>query len=147
MRLDDLILLLRDLPVFESVDPEALRLLAFSAIRRHLRTGDILFRRGDPADGGFLVVSGEIVLDRSDDGAPSPHVFGPGSLIGQLALVAPLQRPATAVVRDGATVMYFSRELMTKVLEAHPESALAMRNYLARQTRQLADRLARVTGL
>jgi CRP-like cAMP-binding protein len=147
MRLDDLILLLRDLPIFESIDPEALRLLAFSAIRRQLRAGDILFRRGDPADGGFLVISGEIVLDRSDDGAPSPHVFGPGTLIGQLALVAPVQRPATAIARDGTTVMYFSRDLMTKVLEAHPESAMALRNFWARQTRQLADRLSRLSGL
>ncbi len=147
MRLDDLILLLRDLPIFESIDPEALRLLAFSAIRRQLRAGDILFRRGDPADGGFLVISGEIVLDRSDDGAPSPHVFGPGTLIGQLALVAPVQRPATAIARDGATVMYFSRDLMTKVLEAHPESAMALRSFWARQTRQLADRLSRLSGL
>ena len=61
--------------------------------------------------------------------------------------MAPIQRPATAVVRDSATVMYFSRDLMTKVLEAHPESALAMRNYLARETRQMADRLARISGL
>jgi CRP-like cAMP-binding protein len=147
MRLDDLIVMLRDLPIFESVDPEALRLLAFSAIRKQLRPGDILFRRGDPADGGFLVLNGDIVLDRSDDGAPSPHVFGPGSLIGQLALVAPMQRPATAVVRDTATVMYLSRDLMTKVLEAHPSSAVAIRNFIARQGRQLADRLSRIQGI
>ena len=147
MRLDELIVMLRDLPIFESVDPEALRLLAFSAIRKQLRPGDILFRRGDPADGGFLILSGDIVLDRSDDGAPSPHVFGPGSLIGQLALVAPIQRPATAVVRDGATVMYLSRDLMTKVLEAHPGSAVAIRAYIAKQGRQLAERLTRISGL
>lgn len=146
MRLDNLIVLLRDLPIFESVDPEALRLLAFSGVRRQLRAGDILFRRGDPAEGGFLVLSGDIVLDRSDDGAPSPHVYGPGTLIGQLALVAPIQRPATAVVRDAAQVHYLSRELMTKVLEAHPDSAIAIRNYLARQSRQLADRLSRISG-
>lgn len=147
MRLDTLILLMRDLPIFESVDPEALRLLAFSGVRKQLRPGDILFRRGDVADGGFIVLSGDVVLDRSDDGSPSPHVFGPGTLIGQLALVAPVQRPATAICRDAAQVHSLSRDLMTKVLEAHPESALAIRNYIARQSRQLAERLARITGL
>ncbi len=146
MRLDDVIEMLRAIPLFQPVDPEALRLLAFSAVRRQLRPGDILFRRGELAEGGCLVISGEIVLDRSDDGAPSPHVFGPGTLIGQLAMFAPLNRPATAIARDAAAVLMFSRELMLKVLDAHPESAATLRNTLTEQVRDLAMRVDRAAG-
>ena len=146
MRLDDVIEMLRAIPLFKPVDPEALRLLAFSAVRRQLRPGDILFRRGELAEGGCLVVSGEIVLDRTDDGAPSPHVFGPGTLIGQLAMFAPLNRSATAIARDAAAVLVFSRELMLKVLDAHPESAATLRHALTGQMRDLATQLGRVAG-
>lgn len=146
MRLDDIIAMLRAIPLFEPVDQEALRLLAFSAARRQLRPGDILFRRGDFADGGHLVVSGEIVLDRTDSGAPSPHVFGPGTLIGQLALFAPVERPATAIARGPTVVLTFTRDLMLKVLDAHPESAETLRRALMAEARGLAGRLARLAG-
>jgi CRP-like cAMP-binding protein len=146
MRLDDVIEILRAIPLFRPVDPEALRLLAFSAVRRQLRAGDILFRRGEAADGGLLVVSGEIVLDQADDGSPSPHVFGPGTLIGQLAMFAPVERPATALARDAAVVLVFTRDLMLKVLDAHPESASVLRDALAGQVRDFSARMGRAAG-
>lgn len=146
MRLDDVIDILKSIQLFRQVDPEALRLLAFSAVRRQLRPGDILFRRGEAAEGGFLVISGEVVLDQADNGSPSPHVFGAGALIGQLAMFAPLQRPATAIARDAAVVLVFSRDLMLKVLDARPESAAVLRDALARQIRDFAGRVERAAG-
>ncbi len=144
MRLDDVIFVLKGLPLFRKVEPEALRLLAFSATRRQLRAGDILFRRGDISDGGFLVLDGEIVLDPHDDGAPSPYVFRSGTLIGQSALFAPLERPATAIARDNSSLLVFSRELMARVLEAHPQSAVALRDALAEDARKLRDSISKV---
>ncbi|WP_150285861.1 Crp/Fnr family transcriptional regulator [Rhabdaerophilum calidifontis] len=141
MRLEDIIALLRTLPLFARVDVEALRLLAFSAVQRNLRPGDTLFRRGELADGGYLVVSGAIVLDRADDGSPSPHVFGAGTLLGQMALFAPIERPATALAREPTSVLAFSRDLMLKVLDAHPESAVILRDTLAAESRRLGERL------
>jgi CRP-like cAMP-binding protein len=144
MRLEDIIALLRTLPLFARVDVEALRLLAFSAVQRNLRPGDTLFRRGELADGGYLVVSGAVVLDRADDGSPSPHVFGAGALLGQMALFAPIERPATAVAREPTSVLAFSRDLMLKVLDAHPESAVILRDTLAAESRRLGERLQRL---
>jgi CRP-like cAMP-binding protein len=146
MRLDDIIDMLKALPLFQPVDPEALRLLAFSAARKQLRAGDILFRRGEIADSGYLVVSGEIVLDSRDDGSPSRDIFGAGTLIGQLAMFAPVERPATAVARDAASVLVFSRELMLKVLDAHPESAATLRDAIAGELRALTIKLRRIAG-
>ena len=143
MRLDDVIDLLKALPLFRNVDPEALRLLAFSAVRRQLRAGDILFRRGDAAEGGYLVISGEIVLDQADNGSPSSLVFGPGALIGQMALFTLLQRPATAIARDVSAVLVFSRELMLKVLDAHPRAAVQLKEALSREVRDFAERTRR----
>ncbi len=146
MRLDDVIEMLKAIPLFGSVDPEALRLLAFSGVRKQFRAGDILFRRGERADSGYLIVSGEVVLDPADDGSPSPYVFGPGTLIGQLAMFTPLERPATAITRDPVVALVFSRDLMLKVLDAHPESAAVLRDVLAGQVRGLSAKLRKVVG-
>lgn len=145
MRLDDVIFILKALPLFRKVEPEALRLLAFSAPRRQLRAGDILFRKGDLSDGGFLVLEGEVVLDPSDNGAPSSHVFRAGTLIGQAALFTPIDRPATAIAREPTQLLAFTRELIERVLDAHPRSALAVREALAEDTRKLAATLSKLT--
>ncbi len=57
MGLDDDIAILAAAPVFGFLDRDALRLLSFAAERRELRAGDRLFGRGEPADGGFVVMS------------------------------------------------------------------------------------------
>jgi len=144
MRLDDVIFVLKALPLFRRVEPEALRLLAFSATRRQLRAGDILFRKGDLSDGGFLVLDGEIVLDAADDGAPSPHVFRAGTLIGQAALFAPIDRPATGLAREPSQLLVFTRELVARVLDAHPRSALALRDAVADEARRLSGTLSKL---
>ena len=144
MRLDDVIFILKALPLFRRVEPEALRLLAFSAPRRQLRAGDILFRKGDLSDGGFLVVEGEIVLDAADDGAPSSHVFRAGTLIGQAALFAAIDRPATALAREPSQLLVFTRDLVERVLEAHPRSAMALRDAVADEARRLASTLSKL---
>lgn len=144
MRLDDVIFFLRALPLFREVEPEALRLLAFSAPRRPLRAGDILFRKGDLSDGGFLVLEGEIVMDTLDSGAPSPHVFRAGALIGQAALFAPIDRPATALAREPTQLLVFTRDLIERVLDAHPRSAIALRDAMAEEARQLSKALSKL---
>ena len=138
---DDLVHMLKALPLFRRVESEALRVLLFSGTQRVLRAGELLFRLGDRSDGAYLVLQGEIVLDRSDDGAPSPHVFGPGTLIGQAALFTTIERPATALARGNATVLALPQALMQRVLDAYPASATALREALAAEARHLAERL------
>ncbi len=95
MALDDDIAILAAAPLFGLMDRDALRLISFAAERRRLAPGAVLFSRGAPADGGFVVTSGIVVLEpRSPHGAPVEA--GPSALIGQTALFLPLERPSTA---------------------------------------------------
>lgn len=146
MRLEDSLPLLRALPLFANVGGETLRLLGFSATTRSYRAGDTLFRRGEAAEGALLIVEGQVVLDRADNGGPSTHVYGPGTLLGQSALFALVERPTTALARTGVTVLVIPRDLMLRVLDANPESATQMRATLARQTLELARAVERATA-
>jgi CRP-like cAMP-binding protein len=110
---------------------EALRLLAFAAETRILRAGDILFRKGDAADGAYIVLSGRIALDTRDDGAPAPGILESGALIGEIALFAEVLRPATAVAREASTVMRLPRAVMMRVLAEFPDGAEAVRRAIA----------------
>ena len=122
MALQDDVRNLASLPAFRHLDPEAIRLIAFSAETRILRNGDVLFRGGDTSDGGYVVLSGAIAMQ----GPPDTFVRAP-ALIGELALVAETLRPATAVARDPTSVLKVPRALYRRILAEYPESAARVR--------------------
>ena len=131
MPLEDDIATLTHAPLFELLDRDALRLVAFAAENRTLRAGDHLFRKGDRSDGGYVVSRGAIALDARDDGSPATFIAGPSALIGQAALFARIERPATALAREPSTVIRISPSLMRRVLEEFPAAAAAMREVMA----------------
>ena len=69
MALQDDVRTLASNPTLRDLEPDALRLIAFSAETRILRAGDVLFRVGDLSDGGYVVLSGGIALET--DGSPA----------------------------------------------------------------------------
>jgi CRP-like cAMP-binding protein len=125
---------LASIPAFRDLDVDALRIIAFSGETRILRAGDVLFRRNDPSDGGFVVLSGAIAMDTGR--GPASIVRAP-ALIGDTALLAETIRPATALAREPSSVLKISRAMFHRVLSEHPESADRLR-------RTFATRLAAV---
>jgi CRP-like cAMP-binding protein len=147
MALNDDIEVLGQAPLFHLLDRDALRLLAFAADHRSLRAGDVLFRKGDRSDGGYVVARGAVALDAAEDGSSPAFIAGPGALIGQTALFARLARPATATAREPSAVLRITPSLMRRVLEEFPSAAAAIEQALADDLAQLTDGLDRVRDL
>ncbi|MGO9673395.1 MAG: cyclic nucleotide-binding domain-containing protein [Methylocella sp.] len=131
MALEDDVATLARNAIFAPLAPDALRLLAFSAEPRTLRAGDILFRRDEPSNGGFVVLSGSIALDASDRGAAATRIVRPPALIGEIALLARTNRPATAIAREPSNVLRISQQLFRRVLGEDPAGAERLRQSLA----------------
>ena len=144
MALDDDIRNLSRIPIFAELEIEAQRLIAFAAEMRILRAGDVLFRRGDKSDGGFIVQSGSIALDPSDSGSPSPKIVGANGLIGETALLTETERPATAIAREPTTVLRVPRALFHRVLREFPASAQRLRRSLAGRLREFVGDLEKL---
>ena len=144
MALDRDVDMLAHVPLFANWEREALRLLAFAAETRLMRAGDVLFRRGEPADAGYLVVSGSVALDARDDGSPAGQVAGPGHLIGETALLIEIARPATAIARETTSVLRLPRRIVGRVLTEFPDSAERLRVEIATRLRGLSRELAGV---
>ncbi len=140
MALDDDVRNLARNASFAELEPEALRLLAFSAETRILRAGDILFRRGDPADAGFIVLSGSIGLSAGD--GTEERIVGPQSLIGDLAMLTETRRPVTARARESSSVLKVSRTLFHRILQEFPQSAERLRRQVAKNLQNFVGDLA-----
>jgi CRP-like cAMP-binding protein len=138
MALQDDVRNLASNPTLRDLEPDALRLIAFSAETRILRAGDTLFHIGDPSDGGYVVLSGGIALEM---GAGPALVARPPALIGDSALIAETARPCTAVAREASSVLKISRALFHRVLSEHPDSAERLRRSLGIRLLNLRDDL------
>jgi CRP-like cAMP-binding protein len=132
MSLDSDVKLLAGLPIFSSLDAEALKLIAFAAEARTFEAEDVLFRQGHLSFGGYVIVSGAVALD-SSQGEVATKIVGPGGLLGELALMVATRNPATAIARQNSKVLKISRALFLRTLAETPASAHRLRADLARE--------------
>ena len=144
MGLDDDIAILAAAPVFGYLDRDALRLLSFAAERRELADGDRLFTRGDPADGGFVVMSGTVRLDPA--GGP-PVRAGRSAVIGHLALFVRGERVADAQAEGPCELIRITPTLMRRVLEEFPTAAAEIHEALSQDLSGFTADLDRVRAL
>jgi CRP-like cAMP-binding protein len=124
----------------DALPREAVQLLAFSCEKRTLRAGESLFSEGDPADGAFFVLEGEIALKRSG----AERSVRPGVLIGVAALLTETVRPSDAAARGDAVVLRIPRETFKRVLAEFPESAAKVQKFMRARAGTLITRLEKV---
>lgn len=141
MALADDIRQLTEIAIFRHLESDALRLLAFSAETKLLRTGDVLFREAEPSDGAYFVTVGTFSLQAQHE--RTPLLVKAPALLGELALVTETVRPATVKAVGPSTVRRITRALFHRVLEESPESAVKIRAMLAARIGEYRDELAR----
>ena len=136
MSIDDDVALLERVPTLRLLGSAALRMLAIGSEQRDFERGDTLFSAGDEADAGYIVQHGAF---RIEDGGGAEMVAGPGALIGELALIVPMQRPSTALALEHSSVIRVARSLFQRVLESDPAAARRLRDEFANRTSQIAS--------
>jgi CRP-like cAMP-binding protein len=136
MSIEDDVILLERVPTLRLLGGDALRMLAIGSEQRNVARGDWLFSQGDEADSGFVVQRGAF---RIDDSAGAETIAGPGTLIGELALVMAMKRPSSAVALEPSTVIRIARSLFQRVLESDPAAARRLRDEFANRTSQIAS--------
>jgi len=136
MSIEDDVALLERVPTLRLLGMAALRMLAIGSEQRDVARGARLFDAGDEADAGFIVQRGAF---RVEDGGGAAIVAGPGALIGELALIAAMRRPSTAIALEDSSVIRIARSLFRRVLESDPAAARRLRDEVANRTSQIAS--------
>jgi CRP-like cAMP-binding protein len=137
---DDIAVLAR-IATFAQLGFSALQIVAIGSESKVLAEGETLFRAGETTDAGYVIQEGSLELIADDPSAPGA-TFGPGALIGELALVTETVFCATAVAAEPTTVMRISRSLFRKVLEGFPDAARVMRDRFSERASTVIDELS-----
>jgi CRP-like cAMP-binding protein len=131
MGLESDIAFFEQVPTFAVLGKQALRVLAIGAETRHLQSGTVLYYAGDLADGGYLVQDGSLLLEPGMPSEGREFIVGPGTLLGELALLTDMVCPMTATAQEPTVVIRISRSQFRKMLEGYPGSAKKLRDIMA----------------
>lgn len=140
MLLKDEVEMLRRIPLFSSVAPAKLKLLAFTSDRVSYRADQALFRQGDMGDAAYVILSGtaEVSVD-TPNGQIKVAEVEHDSIVGEIAILCDVLRTATVTASTPLEALRISKEHFLKLLSDYPEMTIEI-------MRVLASRLSHTTA-
>jgi len=144
---------LRSIPFFRNLPAVALEAVAGRLQPEHHPRGDVVFRQGEPGETMYMVVSGQVEVLAGADQAPLA-ALGPGSFVGELALLLGEPRSATLRVVADTWLWALHRADLDTLLSEYPVIGVELSRELGRRlvatSRQLvappATRFTAVAG-
>jgi len=109
--------------------------------RQFLRAGESVFHEGDSGEHAYIINTGEIRISRHSpegDELTLAHL-GRGELFGELALMDPAPRSATATAETHCELITLDRESFMAQLEADPARVRELFALMCRRIRSLDD--------
>ena len=116
---------------------------------RRYRKDRVIFGEGDPGADLYFVAAGRVSVGvNSPDGRfLALHVFGPGDVFGELALLDAGPRSADAIAQEPCELMLLSRTDFLQLVEAHPKVAIRLLQTLSRHLRRTNQQAAEIAFL
>jgi CRP-like cAMP-binding protein len=141
---DEDIAILEQVPMLRVLGRGVLRMIALGAETREVPAGEILFRPGERADCAYVVQDGIFQLSIDPGYSQRFTEAGPGSMLGEFALLAESAQPLSAIAQDHCTVIRISRSMFMKILQDDAGAATRLRDYVARRARQSVTEVLQV---
>ena len=140
---------LKQLPLFARLSPEAFERVADHLRLETYRTGQSLFRQGEPARSAFVVVEGWVKLSRvSQSGAETViHIFTRGQSLAEAAAMTGAAHEASAEAVSPSLVARLPGHCLTQLIAEQPDMANALLLSVAAQVSALMDEIESLKGV
>jgi len=109
---------LQKIGIFSSLNATHLRQIAALASEERYRTGDFVFREGEPGRKFYLIVEGRVRISRDVPGMGEEAlaILGPGSYFGEMSLIDDCPRSADARCHESCVLQTIGHEDMQELL-------------------------------
>lgn len=134
MAADEKLALIRSVPMFASCDDREIERIGMLAEEVDLPAGRVLFSQGDNASELFIVVSGQVRVER--DGAVLA-MRGPGEFFGEIALVSEGTRTASATCETDCRLFVLVHRDFHSLMDEFPNLKMRVLETLAQRVRTL----------
>lgn len=138
---------LRTIPMFRTIEPGKLRLLAFISERITFPPGEVICTQGEMGDSAFIILSGrgEVVVDAGGEERKVAEITK-NDVVGEMALLTESPRTATVRADTEVTALTISKDNFFRILQEFPEVSLEVMRVLARRLERTTRDLAEVRG-
>jgi signal-transduction protein with cAMP-binding, CBS, and nucleotidyltransferase domain len=144
MALDKVVAPLLRQPLFAGLKPQQLTEIARHAERVKFRDGDVITQAGSPADGAYLIVSGEAERQPQSGSFDLAERVEEGSLIGELGMLMEHTYGVTVVARGRVHCLKIAREAMLEQMREDEALARHFRLLIEGRLTQAAAELRRI---
>src|SRR5690606_36587702 len=98
-----------------------------------------------PADCAYVIVAAKVVLYREQDGeAVALSRVGPGTLLGELALITDTRRLTYAAAETDVELIRLNRSLFRRILEEYPETAAELHRRMLEELQAFLQKIERL---
>lgn len=123
---------LRHVPLFSATPDAVLAGMASAVEEVAFGPGDVLMEAGAVEDWLFVLVTGAVEVVRSDRVVR----LGAGSVVGELAVLDPLERTATVTALEPTLTFRLGKTAFDQALRDRPEIAMGVITELVRRLRE-----------
>jgi CRP-like cAMP-binding protein len=134
MAADGKIEALRSVSLFSELSQRDLEQVAQLADAVDLPAGHVLMREGQNGTQAFVIASGEAQVEQ---GGRTLATLGPGSVLGEMALLAEGPRVATATLTKPSRLFVLAHREFHSLMESQPAVRDCVLNEVARRLREL----------
>ena len=120
--------LLKGVPLFEQCSKKDLQSIAQIADELDLRAGKVLITEGERGREFFVIVVGEVEVRRK---GRKVATLGPGSFVGEMALLSKMPRTATVTAVTALDVLVITDRAFLQLLNTMPDLWLKVARALA----------------
>jgi CRP/FNR family cyclic AMP-dependent transcriptional regulator len=128
--------MLRGISLFGTLSDRELASVEQLADVVDVAAGHVLMRQGASGGEMFVIVDGSVVVDR--DGRELA-TLGPGSVVGEMALLAEGPRTATVTATEPTTLFGLAHREFHSLMDASPEVRDCVLNAVAHRIRELEE--------
>lgn len=107
--------------------------------------GQTIVRQGEPGEGMFVILAGEVVVVREGPGGETPlSTLKAGDLFGEMALFGKEPRSATVRAKGEARVLSVDKRGFMKRVHQDPSLAFDILRRMSERIRSLDEEVARL---
>lgn len=132
---------LANVSIFRDLDDRALDALLAVTSTRKLKAREVLFRKGEPGNQLYGVMSGRLKISAANAEGKEVvfSISDPGEVCGEIALLDSEPRSATATALERCELLTLDRRDFVPFLEKYPQVAIHLAQVLASRLRRLSQ--------
>lgn len=136
---------LKDVSAFSSLSDAHLKTLANLCTKVVCSQGEIIFQQGDVDGGLYIVIKGQVILERESDqhnDSVSINVANPRTGFGEMSLFHDAPRSVTATALQDTELLYIENDAFIAFASQYPDLLVELNHVLSQRLVEAYDKIS-----